>query len=54
MRRLLTHEEVRRAAADEGAALVNSRFRWSVVVSKLVGLYDEVLREPRGHAGRPA
>jgi glycosyltransferase involved in cell wall biosynthesis len=49
--RLLASADARRAAADAGAELVRSRFRWSIVVERLATLYREVVREHRRRHG---
>ena len=49
--RLLASAGARRAAADAGAELVRSRFRWGVVVERLAELYREVVREHRRRGG---
>ncbi|MGK3994374.1 glycosyltransferase family 4 protein [Sorangium sp. So ce1024] len=56
VRRMLTSEPERRAAAAAGAALVRARFSWASVATRLIALYDDVLdearRSPAPHAAR--
>jgi D-inositol-3-phosphate glycosyltransferase len=47
LRRLLSDEASRRAAAEAGAELVRARFGWKIVGGQLARLYEEILQSRR-------
>ncbi len=46
--RMLASEALRREATEAGLRLVRERYDWDVVVDRLAGIYEEVLRETAG------